>query len=166
MSSGSRSLHVQKKTCSNCGYPSASIRRCTSNLFLLANAAAVLTRRTASQLGREGQAEKDDGHRSHALAEAGATTCAQRVPHRYGQGGEGAGGEDGVEDGGDTAVVSAAWLQWSRPTNAPVVPNTFWSQSPANSSCIHAFTRTSRCPARVGGKMRHVVVFHPHVILW
>lgn len=28
-STGSRSLHVQKKTCSNCGYPSASIRKCT-----------------------------------------------------------------------------------------------------------------------------------------
>jgi hypothetical protein len=27
---GSRSLHVQKHTCSNCGYPSASIRKCTS----------------------------------------------------------------------------------------------------------------------------------------
>jgi hypothetical protein len=26
---GSRSLHVQKHTCSNCGYPSASIRKCT-----------------------------------------------------------------------------------------------------------------------------------------
>jgi len=27
---GSRSLHIQKHTCSNCGYPSAGIRRCTS----------------------------------------------------------------------------------------------------------------------------------------
>ena len=26
---GSRSLHVQKHTCSNCGYPSKSIRKCT-----------------------------------------------------------------------------------------------------------------------------------------
>lgn len=28
---GRRSLHVQKHTCANCGYPSAGIRKCTSS---------------------------------------------------------------------------------------------------------------------------------------
>lgn len=32
---GRRSLHVQKHTCANCGYPSASVRKCTSHTTLL-----------------------------------------------------------------------------------------------------------------------------------
>jgi len=31
---GRRSLHVQKHTCANCGYPSASVRKCTSHASL------------------------------------------------------------------------------------------------------------------------------------
>lgn len=31
--SGRRSLHIQKHTCSSCGYPAAKIRQCTNNLL-------------------------------------------------------------------------------------------------------------------------------------
>lgn len=31
--SGRRSLHIQKHTCSSCGYPAAKIRQCTHNLL-------------------------------------------------------------------------------------------------------------------------------------
>lgn len=34
MNTGRRSLHVQKHTCSSCGYPAAKIRGCAYNLSL------------------------------------------------------------------------------------------------------------------------------------
>ncbi|KAI7223841.1 hypothetical protein KC333_g123 [Hortaea werneckii] len=74
---GSRSLHVQKKTCANCGYPSASVRRC--------------------------QEKKDHGLWPHADAEGCPPQVQERLPGRHTEGREGS-GEPGINDGCEMEV--------------------------------------------------------------
>ena len=96
---GRRSLHIQKKECSSCGFPAAKTRKCTCLFYHPVLDSPLQTGRRfifvltwfadgapqCSQLEREGQAEKDCRHRPHAHPQGHPPALQERLPDRRAQ---------------------------------------------------------------------------------
>ena len=82
---GRRSLHIQKHTCSSCGYPAAKIRQCKLRYWDdwevwegFDSGRGLIRNR---QLGREGQEKKDYRYWTYATHERRSKTIQERLPN-------------------------------------------------------------------------------------
>lgn len=86
---GRRSFHVQKHTCSSCGYPAAKTRKCTSPSPVALHLPMTYERpdcKVNRPLVREGHEEKDHWYRPYEVSQNRQQAIQQRLPDRCSQG--------------------------------------------------------------------------------